>query len=249
MVVKNALSIRHLSVRAGGKDILREISLTVRPSELHVLMGPNGSGKTTLAQVIAGNPAFIVSSGSVRIGRTDLLRRSPEERARLGIFVAFQHPLALPGVSIPDFLRVAVFERNAQRLRPSEVREKAREILERLGLAPTLLERELNVGFSGGEQKRFELAQLFFFGARIAVLDEIDSGVDLDGMRAIAASLDALRQDGTGILFITHNPHLVRYLSPDAVHVLLRGERLVSGGSKLGEEIAEKGFRSFVKSL
>lgn len=236
------LNIQHLSVVTDGKEILRDVSLRVRTSELHVVMGPNGSGKSTLAQAIAGSPRCEVTGGSIRLGRYDLLKRSADERSRLGLFVAFQQPFAVPGVGTAQFLRMALEQRNNESLRPSEVRQRLWMALPQVGLPATVMERELNVGFSGGEQKRFELAQLLLLGAKIAVLDEIDSGLDVDGLRRIAAGVEAQRKAETGILLITHNPALLEVIEPDVISLLADGRIIESGGIELSRRINQQGF-------
>ncbi|MBI4134360.1 MAG: Fe-S cluster assembly ATPase SufC [Candidatus Terrybacteria bacterium] len=237
------LTIQNLHVAAGTREILGGVSLRIRPQELHVLMGPNGSGKSTLAQVIAGNPRFTVTQGTLRFRRFDLLRRSPEARARLGVFVSFQQPLAIPGVGVADFLRLAIAERNGDRMRPSQLRERAAARLPDVGLPLATLDRELNVGFSGGEQKRMELAQLLLMGAKVAILDEVDSGLDIDGFRQVIRTVEEVRASGTAVLFITHNPGVIAHLMPTAVHVLIAGAIAASGAKALGEKIAQQGYR------
>jgi len=241
------LSIQQLSVTSDGKDILRGVSLRVRAGELHVVMGPNGSGKSTLAQTIAGSPRCSVTSGTIRLGRFDLLTRTPDERARLGLFVAFQQPFAVPGVGTTQFLRLALEQRNNESLRPSQVRQRLWMALPQVGLPAAVMDRELNVGFSGGEQKRFELAQLLTLGAHIAVLDEIDSGLDVDGLRRIAAGVEAQRKAGTGILLITHNPALLEVVEPTTISLLVDGRIAESGGIELARRIAQKGFDALGK--
>lgn len=236
------LSLRNLTVSVADRMVLSDVSLKIRPRELHVLMGPNGSGKSSLAQTIAGNPKFGVSSGSIRLGRLDLLRRSPDERARLGLFVAFQQPLAIPGVGAAQFMRIAFEQRNGELLRPSQVRQRLWQALPQAGLPSAVMDRELNVGFSGGEQKRFELAQLLLLGAKIAVLDEMDSGLDVDGIHRIAAGVEAQRKAGTGILFITHNPVLLEVIEPNGISLLVGGRIVSSGGIELARQIAQRGF-------
>lgn len=241
------LTIQNLHVAVGSREILGGVSLRVRPRELHVLMGPNGSGKSTLAQVIAGNPRFTVTQGSLRFRRFDLLARSPEARARLGVFVSFQQPLAIPGVGVADFLRLAIAERNGDRVRPSQLRDRAAARFPDVGLPAATLDRELNVGFSGGEQKRMELAQLLLMGAEVAILDEVDSGLDIDGLRQVTSAIEKMRAGGTAVLFITHNPRVLVHLTPTAVHVLIAGTIAVSGGRMLGEEIAQNGYRGIAQ--
>lgn len=178
----------------------------------------------------------------MHLGRFNLLQRKPDERAKLGLFVSFQQPFAIAGVPITQFLRTALKERNASSIRPSQVRERLLLVMPQVGLPVSVIDREVHVGFSGGEQKRFELAQLFMLGANIAVLDEIDSGLDVDGIRRVAAGIEAQRKQGTGILLITHNPAIVSYLSPTKVHILKKGRLATSGGAAVAEQVAQQGY-------
>lgn len=213
---------------------------------MHVLMGQNGSGKSTFAQVIAGNPAYTVDKGSLTLADEDLLTLLPDARARLGLFVSFQQPLSVPGVSTTQFIRTALTERNSENLRPSKVKARLAAALPRVGLAPAVAERDVNDGFSGGEMKRFELAQLLLLGAQAAVLDEIDSGLDVDGVAAIAKTINTMRQDGMALLVITHNPAVLEPLNPDSVSIMQAGRIAATGGPELGARIAKEGYAAFM---
>jgi len=228
-----------------GEQILHDVSLSVESGKLHVLMGPNGSGKSTLAQVVAGNPHYKTTEGVIELDGEDILKLSADERARQGLFVAFQQPLSIHGVSITEFMATALLERNKEKIRPKKIRERLDEALSQVGLVGSVKERDINVGFSGGESKRFEIAQVIVLGAKVAVLDEIDSGLDVDGIRQVGNALDAMRANGTATLLITHNPKVLSYISPDAVSIMQNGTIVASGGAELGEIIAGEGYKSF----
>ncbi|MFO0704726.1 MAG: Fe-S cluster assembly ATPase SufC [Candidatus Andersenbacteria bacterium] len=224
---KNVLSIKNLHVARQDKEILKGISLEVGAGELHVLLGPNGSGKSTLAAVLAGDPRYKVTQGSVTLDGKDFLALSPEQRALSGVFIGFQHPVEVPGLSTAQFLRAALnAKRAAAKLAPlgaAEFLTQAKNALHEVGLVESTLERAVNVGFSGGEKKRLELAQLLLLQPRFAILDEIDSGIDVDGLNSIAASLERFYQKGGGLLVITHNPRLVEQLKVAKVHTVQSG--------------------------
>ena len=240
------LSIRDLHVRAGGREILRGVDLELAAGQVHAVMGPNGSGKSTLAHVIAGRGGYQVTRGQVLYEGRDLLALAPEERARAGVFLGLQYPVELPGVSTLTFLREAVNGIRRARGEPEldavaflgEVRARAAA----LGLAPELLKRNVNEGFSGGEKKRNEILQLALLAPRLAVLDETDSGLDIDALRVVAGGIDALRDPGRAFLLITHYQRLLDYVQPDRVHVLLGGRIVRSGGPALARELEEKGY-------
>lgn len=240
------LNIRGLRASAGDTEILSGVDFAVAAGEVHVLMGQNGSGKSTLAQVIAGSPIYTVSEGSITLDGTELMTLAPDKRARLGLFVSFQQPVAIPGVPIAQFTRVALKERNNDALRPSHVRERLKEALPRVGLSVAVSERDVNAGFSGGEMKRFELAQLLLLGARVAVLDEIDSGLDVDGIKQIAEIILNQRKGGTALLVVTHNPAVLEFIQPDRISVMANGVIVASGGKEIGVQIVEQGYDSFV---
>jgi Fe-S cluster assembly ATP-binding protein len=222
------VSIKNLHVAREDKEILKGISLEIGAGELHVLLGPNGSGKSTLAAVLAGDPRYKVTKGAVTIDGKDFLALSPEQRALSGVFIGFQHPVEVPGLSTAQFLRAALnAKRAAAKLEPlpaAEFLAAAKKTLNEVGLAESTLERAVNVGFSGGEKKRLELAQLLLLKPRFAILDEIDSGIDIDGLSSIASSLERFYQNGGGLLVITHNPRLVEQLKVAKVHNVSAGQ-------------------------
>jgi Fe-S cluster assembly ATP-binding protein len=240
------LEIRNLSASVGGKPILRGIDLTVPAGEIHALMGPNGSGKSTLGYVLAGREEYEVTSGEARFDGRDLLAMEPEERAAAGVFLAFQAPVELPGVGNANFLRTAL---NAVRRARGEAELDAVQFLKlaraeakRLHMPDDMLKRNVNVGFSGGERKRNEVLQMAVLRPRLAVLDETDSGLDIDALRIVADGVNALRGPGFSALVITHHQRLLDHLVPSRVHVLAGGRIVRSGGPELAHELEARGY-------
>ena len=240
------LKISNLHASIEGKKILKGINLEIKPGEIHAIMGPNGSGKSTLSQVLAGNENFEVTSGAVTYQGEDLLERDTTERALDGIFLAFQYPVEIPGISNEEFLRQAVNagrrHRGESELDAFDFAEVARDKIKLLELKPDLLERSLNVGFSGGEKKRNEIFQMAVLEPRFAILDETDSGLDIDALRIVAQGVNALRESGRSFLIITHYQRLLDYIVPDQVHVLSDGKIVKSGGKELALELEDKGY-------
>jgi Fe-S cluster assembly ATP-binding protein len=240
------LSITNLHVRVDTHDILHGLELTVHAGEVHAIMGPNGSGKSTLAHVLAGRDGYEVTAGEVRYAGQDLLRLSPEERAGAGIFLAFQYPVEIPGVSSAYFLRTAL---NALRQRRGLQGLKARDFLALLKakmslveMDQSLLDRAVNAGFSGGEKKRHEILQMAVLEPTLAILDETDSGLDIDALQIVANGVNMLRSPERAMVVITHYQRLLRYIVPDYVHVLFDGRTVKSGGKALALELEEKGY-------
>jgi Fe-S cluster assembly ATP-binding protein len=236
------LVIEDLHVAVEDKQILRGVDLTVEPGRVHALMGPNGSGKSTLAYALAGHPRYRVTAGKVTFKGEDVLGLTPDQRARLGMFLAMQYPVEVPGVSVTNFLRTAI---NAIRGEDVPVREFARELREQmrqLDMDPRFAERNLNEGFSGGEKKRHEILQMALLRPELAILDETDSGLDVDALRVVADGVNRLRGPGLGILLITHYTRILRYISPDFVHVMVDGRVVQSGGSELADELEAEGY-------
>jgi Fe-S cluster assembly ATP-binding protein len=240
------LEIENLQVRASNKDILRGINLKVKTGEVHAIMGPNGSGKSTLARVLAGHPEYEVVSGSVNFDGKNLLEMAPEDRARDGVFMAFQYPVEIPGVNNAYFLKAALNAQRKHRGLPeldamefmSFVREKAKI----LALDPSLLNRPVNEGFSGGEKKRNEIFQMAVLEPTLAVLDETDSGLDIDALKIVAHGVNAMRSPERSIIVVTHYQRLLNYIVPDFVHVLQDGRIVRSGGKDLALHLEEKGY-------
>jgi Fe-S cluster assembly ATP-binding protein len=240
------LQISNLHARVEGKDILRGINLTVGAGEVHAIMGPNGSGKSTLASILAGRDLYEVTEGSVTLGDVDLLELSPEERAVAGVFLAFQYPVEIPGVSNTYFLRAALNSvrkaRGDKELSHTEFMAHVRSKLKMLELDNSLLSRGVNEGFSGGEKKRNEIFQMAVLEPKVAIHDETDSGLDIDALRIVADGVNALRSPERGFLVITHYQRLLNYIVPDHVHVLVGGRIVRSGGKELALELEEKGY-------
>jgi len=240
------LEITNLQVRGGTKDILRGINLKVNKGEIHAIMGPNGSGKSTLARALAGHPEIEVTGGTITYNGQDLLALAPEDRAREGVFMAFQYPVEIPGVNNAYFLKAAI---NAQRkhrglpeLDAIEFMALVKEKAKILHLDPTLLSRPVNEGFSGGEKKRNEIFQMAVLEPKLAVLDETDSGLDIDALRTVAEGVNAMRSPDRAIVVITHYQRLLNYIEPDFVHVLQDGRIVRSGGKDLALHLEEKGY-------
>lgn len=240
------LEIRNLHATIGGNDILRGINLVVKPGEVHAVMGPNGSGKSTLAQVLAGRDTYKVTAGEVIYEGKDLLSMSPEDRAREGIFLGFQYPVEIPGVNTTYFLKTAV---NAVRkykgvpeLDAMEFLSLVKEKMKILELDQSLMNRPVNEGFSGGEKKRNEIFQMAILDPKLAILDETDSGLDIDALKSVASGVNALRSKDRAMILITHYQRLLEYIVPDFVHVLFDGRIVRSGSKELARELEEKGY-------
>jgi Fe-S cluster assembly ATP-binding protein len=240
------LEIRNLHVSADGNEILRGIDLTVQAGEVHAIMGPNGSGKSTLAQVLAGREDYQITAGEVRYEGRDLLQMTPEERAREGIFLAFQYPVEIPGVSTTYFLRAAVNairkHRGLEELDAMDFLGLLREKMQLVEMDQALLNRPLNEGFSGGEKKRNEILQMAVLDPKLAILDETDSGLDIDALKIVANGINALRRPERAMILITHYQRLLNYVVPDYVHVLVDGRIVKSGGRELALELERKGY-------
>jgi Fe-S cluster assembly ATP-binding protein len=240
------LEIKDLHASAGGKEILKGISLSVAPGEIHAIMGPNGSGKSTLAQVLAGHPAFEVTGGQVSFEGQDLLDMQPEVRAQAGLFLAFQYPVELPGVTNAYFLRAAYNEqrkaKGLEEVDPMDFLDLLEEKLKVVDWGPELMQRAVNAGFSGGEKKRNEILQLAVLEPKLAILDETDSGLDIDALRTVASGVNQLRRPDNAFIVITHYQRLLNYIVPDYVHVLSGGKVVLSGGKDLALELEARGY-------
>jgi Fe-S cluster assembly ATP-binding protein len=240
------LTVRNLHARAAGREILRGIDLAVNAGEVHAVMGPNGSGKSTLARVIAGHPEYEVTAGEVLFEGQALLAMDPETRARAGVFMAFQYPVEIPGVNNAYFLKAALNALRAQRgeeaLDAMDFMALVRDRMARLHMDESLLTRPVNEGFSGGEKKRNEIFQMAVLEPKLGVLDETDSGLDIDALRVVADGINAMRGPERSFLLVTHYQRLLNYVVPDAVHVLTGGRIVRSGGRELALELEEKGY-------
>src|SRR5918993_3005143 len=240
------LEIRNLHASAGEKPILRGISLTVNVGEVHAVMGPNGSGKSTLAQVLAGHPAYEATAGEVWYDGENLLEMDPEARAQKGVFLAFQYPVEIPGVSNAYFLRSAYNEirkaRGEDEVDPLDFLEVMDQKLQLVHMSDDMLQRSVNTGFSGGEKKRNEILQMAVLDPKLAILDETDSGLDIDALRIVASGVNALRRNDRAMIVITHYQRLLNYIIPDFIHVLSAGRIVKSGGKDLAFELEAKGY-------
>ena len=240
------LSIRDLSVGVEGKTIVRHLNLEVRAGEVHAVMGPNGSGKSTLAQALAGHPAYAVTGGEVTYLGRDLLAMSPEDRARAGLFLAFQYPIEIPGVSNAAFLKAAINEQRAARgldeLDAMDVLERLEQKLQLVEMDKSFLSRPVNEGFSGGEKKRNEILQMAVLAPTLAILDETDSGLDIDALKIVARGVNCLRRPDNAIILVTHYQRILQYVEPDHVHVLVDGHIVKSAGKELALELERKGY-------
>jgi len=237
-----SLEIKNLHVRIEEREILHGVDLTVEKGQTHALMGPNGSGKSTLANTIMGNPNYEVTDGQIVFNGDDITEADPDERARAGLFMAFQYPATIPGVSVANFLRLAV---NARRDEPMKVKDFGkfmRENVDMLKIDPSFVSRYLNEGFSGGEKKRAEILQMAMLKPEIAVLDETDSGLDIDALRVVADGVNALTGPDLGSLIITHYTRILNYVRPQFVHIMLDGRVVREGGPELADELEEKGY-------
>lgn len=244
------LEIKSLHVEVDGQKILRGIDLTVRPGEVHAIMGPNGSGKSTLSYVLAGKDDYEVTEGEILFNGVDLLDMEPDERAAAGIFLAFQYPVEIPGVGTMTFLRTALNAQRKQRgeaeLTTPEFMRLVRETSARLQITQDMLKRPLNVGFSGGEKKRNEILQMALLQPTLCLMDETDSGLDIDALRIVAEGVNALRAPDRSFVVITHYQRLLNYIVPDFVHVMSRGRIARSGGKELALELEERGYADYV---
>jgi Fe-S cluster assembly ATP-binding protein len=245
-VAESGLRIAGLRASVDGNEILKGIDLAVEPGSVHALMGPNGSGKSTLAFSLTGHPSYRVTVGTVTLDGEDVLALPPDKRAKAGLFLSFQYPAAIPGVSVANFIRTARMSIRPDDLPPAKFRKLIFEKLDVLDMDAAFLSRYVNDGFSGGEKKRLEMLQLAMLAPKYAVLDETDSGLDVDALRAVGATVNALRESeegkDTGFLIITHYPRILQYIAPDKVHIMMDGRIVKSGGPELANVIERDGY-------
>ena len=249
----SVLEIRdlHVSVEtdAGAREILRGVDLTVRSGETHAIMGPNGSGKSTLAYSIAGHPKYRITAGTVTLDGEDVLAMSVDERARAGLFLAMQYPVEVPGVSVSNFLRTSVTAVRGEAPKLRTWVKEMRTAMDDLSMDPAFAERSVNEGFSGGEKKRHEILQLELLRPRIAILDETDSGLDIDALKVVSEGVNRVKAAGdVGTLLITHYTRILRYIKPDFVHVFVDGRIVAEGGAELADELEANGYDTYVKA-
>jgi Fe-S cluster assembly ATP-binding protein len=236
------LEIRDLKVEVDDTEILRGVDLDLDKGRTIALMGPNGSGKSTLAYAIAGHPAYEVTGGSITWQGTDLTELAPDERARLGVFLAMQYPVEVPGVSVTNFLRTALNAVRGEEIPVRQFMQQLKAQMAELGVDESFLQRSVNEGFSGGEKKRFEILQMALLRPQLAVLDETDSGLDVDALKTVAEGVDRLKGPDLGTLIITHYTRILRYIRPDEVHVMSEGRIVASGGAELADELEDRGY-------
>ncbi len=236
------IEIKDLHVSVEGKEVLKGISLSLKPGEVHAIMGRNGSGKTTLSNTIMGHPRYTVTSGEILVDGESILDLEPHERAQKRLFLAFQHPVAVPGVTVGHYLRSIVKSVRGAEIPIKEIRKLIRAEAKELGIEETFFHRSLNDGFSGGEKKRMETLQLRLLDPKLAILDETDSGLDIDSLKRVSESIEAIRNADRSILLITHYQRMLSYIKPDFVHVLLDGRIVRTGDAALAEELEERGY-------
>lgn len=236
------LVIKDLHVEVEGKEILKGVNLTINAGEVHALMGRNGSGKSTLSYTLMGHPRYQVTKGAITYKGQDLLSMPTDERSRAGMYLAFQYPVAIPGVSVSNFLRATVKARRGKDVPVKEFRKELKESMAKLGVQDEFLSRYVNDGFSGGEKKRLEILQMALLQPDLALLDETDSGLDIDALRTVAEGINALNNDTNGILLITHYQRMLDYVVPHFVHVMQGGQIIKSGGSELAKELEAQGY-------
>ena len=240
------LKINNLNATIDNKSILNGLSLDINPGEVHAIMGPNGSGKSTLANVVMGNPVYEVTEGSVIFEGEDITEEPVDNRAKLGMFLAFQYPESIPGVTIVNMLKTALTNIEETEYTTLELRLKVAEAMEQLGLSADFADRYLNEGFSGGERKRNEILQLAVLNPKLAVLDETDSGLDVDGLKVVGEGVSKLKTADKGYLVVTHYQRLLEYIKPDFVHVFVDGAIVESGGVELSEKLEKEGYESYL---
>ena len=249
MKSNNLLKITGLHVSVGDKEILHGVDLTVNSDETHVLMGPNGTGKSTLGYAITGNPAYAVTEGDIVFGGESVVDMPVNERAKKGIFLSFQNPLEVPGVTLSSFIRSALEQKTKTRLRLWDFKKKLAETMKLLDMDESYSDRDLNVGFSGGEKKKAEILQLLMLKPSLAILDETDSGLDVDAVRTVSKGVEEYQKDKKGaLLIITHSTRILEYLHVDKTHVLVNGKIVASGDASLVDEINEHGFERFLEA-
>ena len=236
------LKIEDLHVEIDGQEIVKGLDLEVGKGEIHAIMGPNGSGKSTLANVLMGHPRYEVTEGSITFQGEDVFELEPDERAKLGMFLAFQYPSEVPGVSVANFLRTAVNSVREEELNPMEMYRLLQEKMSIMQMDPKFAERYLNEGFSGGEKKRNEILQMLMLDPKLAIMDETDSGLDIDALQVVAKGVNEMKGPEFSAVIITHYQRILRYIEPDRVHVMLDGRLVTSGGKELADDLEEKGY-------
>lgn len=241
------LEIKNLHVSIEKKEILKGVNLEIKSGEIHSIMGPNGSGKSTLANIIMGHPKFVITKGSIEFLGKNIIEMSPEERAVIGLFLSFQYPLEIPGLGFKTFLKSAINAKNQKKLSPKEFSDLLKEKLQILKMDPAYIRRDINVGFSGGEKKRAEMLQMLMLNPKMSILDETDSGLDIDSLKVVCDAVNSLRGKEYGALVITHYKRILTHLKPDFVHVMYDGKIIASGDHSFADTLEEKGYSWLVK--
>ena len=246
------LDIKNIEASIGSKKIIKDFNLTIKENEIHVIMGPNGSGKSTLSKILAGHPSYSVDAGSISFCKEDLLEMSPETRSHEGIFLAFQYPIEISGVTNYDFLRIAYNEKRKYQIKseldPLEFMELTQNTIKKLKMKPEFLNRNLNEGFSGGEKKRNEILQMLLLDPKLIILDEIDSGLDIDAIKVICDSIVNNLTEDSSLIVITHYPKILNYLKPTHVHIMIEGKIVKTGNLELIDYLEKEGYESFINS-
>ena len=247
-MAQELLSVQNLTVSVGEKEILHAINLAINPGETHVLMGPNGAGKSTLGYALMGNPKYSVTAGSIFFDGEDITHLSVDKRARKGLFLSFQNPLEVPGIRLGTFLKTALEQQRGKRIKAWDFRKELRQVMALLQMDRTYADRDLNMGFSGGEKKKAEILQLLLLNPKLAILDETDSGLDVDAVKIVSQGIKAFQEHRNGaLLIITHNTKILESLHVDRTHVMTAGTLVKEGGSELVAEINKEGFEQFLK--
>lgn len=241
-----SLTLKNLQISVEGKNIVDDFSLTVKPGEVHVIMGPNGSGKSTLANALLGHPKYAITNGKIIVDNDDVTKKSPDKRANAGLFLSMQYAPEIPGVTVAHFLRVATAAVRHENKNPFQFHEELKGLMKQLNMDPSFATRYLNTGFSGGEKKRTEILQLLMLKPTYAILDETDSGLDVDALKIVSDGINAFRTAKTGLLLITHYNRLLQYVVPDFVHIMVKGKIVKSGGKELAEQIEKEGFKKYL---
>lgn len=242
------LEIKGLEASIEGKEILKGVNLSIPPGEIHAIMGPNGSGKSTLSYVLMGHPKYTITGGDIRLDGKSVLAMKPDERARAGMFLCFQYPTSIPGVTMPNYLRNVLKNIRGADVPIKEFRKEVQDSMRNLSMREDFLKRYVNDGFSGGEKKRNEILQMALMKPRVAILDEVDSGLDIDALRIIAENLQAMRSPDRSMLLITHYQRILNYLTLDKVHVFAEGRIITSGGRELAERLEKEGYEAVIKA-
>ncbi len=235
-------SFKDIHVEVEGKEVVAGVSLAIKPGEVHAIMGPNGSGKSSLSQALMGHPSYAITEGKASLAGEDLLDMAPDERSRAGLFLAFQYPMAIPGVTVANFLRAALQSHRGKDADMSDFRKLLKSEMDALSIDHSFATRYLNDGFSGGEKKRIEILQMAMLNPRMAILDETDSGLDIDALKTVAGGINRFHNENNGVLLVTHYQRLLNYVKPDFVHIMMNGNIVKSGGADLALKLEEQGY-------